>query len=629
MISTTTVLDADHRQRLGAAAARLRRHSLTSTAAAGSGHPTSSLSCADLVAALFFGAMRYDVAHPDNPANDRFVLSKGHAAPVLWAALAEAGAFPVADLAGLRQIDSPLEGHPTPRCPWVDVATGSLGQGLSVGAGMAWFQRLRGIDSRVWVLLGDGELAEGSVWEAAAVAGHYGLDKLCAIVDVNRLGQTGETMLGHDIAAYAARFESFGWRSITIDGHDLEAVIEAYRKARATDDRPTAIIARTVKGKGVSFLEDENGRHGKALSGEELERALAEVGEPDRPRDLGPLPPEVATPPPLETPHAGGEFAEVEDDAVGIANYHQPTATRDAYGAALRAALERDERLVVLDAEVSDSTRSGQAEDLAPRRFLECFIAEQNMIGMAMGCAALGAVPCCSTFASFLARAYDQLRMAAISKLHLVVAGSHAGVSIGEDGPSQMGLEDLAMFRALPGSTVLCPADAVACERLVEIAIDQPGVVYLRLARPATPIIHEAARDFQVGGSHVLRRSDGDAATVIACGVCVDAALRAADHLIDNGVGLRVIDAYSIKPLDRATIRAAAADTGRVVVVEDHYAEGGLGDAVAQAVAGIPCQLRHLAVRQIPRSGAKAELLERHGIGRKAIGRALEELLSC
>lgn len=592
-------------------AQRIRIASMIATHQAGSGHPSSSMSCADLLAALFFHCMRYDIKDPDMPGNDRFILSKGHAAPALWAALAEAGAITHDALYSLRQIDSVIEGHPTPRSQFVDVPSGSLGQGLSMGLGMALWSRMQGIDNHVWVMLGDGECAEGAVWEAAMLSDHYECKRLTAIVDVNRLGQCGVTMHGHDCSVYQQRFEAFGWDSLIIDGHDMHSIVTALEHARHSD-KPCAIIAQTIKGKGVSFLEDAEGRHGKVLDGAEYQAALAELGQP------GPLP--------TVTMHKPQQYLQLNrrqfGDKLPDPCFTEDTATRHAYGTALATLLPYDDRLLVFDAEVSNSTGAEKARQANADRFIECFIAEQNMLGMALGAAAIGAIPCVSTFAAFLTRAADQLRMAGIAGHHLIVAGSHSGVSIGEDGPSQMGLEDMALMRSIPGSRVLCPSDAVSCYRLLATMINETGLCYLRTARPKLPLLYQLHdHEFSIGGSRLLRYSDDDAVTVLACGVCVHEALQAAERLADKDIQLRVIDAYSIKPLDVQNIAAAAADTGALITVEDHYAPGGLGECVAAEV--LPhltnCSFKQLAVHDLPRSGDSGALLARHAIDADAI----------
>lgn len=592
-------------------AARLRIHALQSTGAAGSGHPSSCLSAADLVAAVFFHAMRYDPHDPGNPAADRFVLSKGHAAPLLYAAWAEAGAFPVERLSTLRRLDSELEGHPTPRFPGTVAATGSLGQGLSIAFGLAWAARyLEHSDQRIFVLLGDGEMAEGAVWEAVELSAHYRLDNLVALVDVNGWGQSERTMHARDVGAYARRFEAFGWRTRTIDGHDMAAILDALEHALHTRERPMAIIARTIKGKGVSLLEDRDNWHGKPVQGELLEQALAEVRALLDERPLPPVerrcPPRPEPPPPVRT----------EIDAPA---YEGEVATREAYGNALVKLGAVETRVVVLDGDTKNSTYAQRFAAAYPDRYLEAYIAEQNMIGAGVGLSAAGKLPFCSTFASFHTRAFDQIRMAAISRANLKLAGSHAGVSIGPDGPSQMGLEDIAMMRAIPGAAIFYPADGFAAERLTAEMAAWPGIAYIRLTRPKTPLLYSREDSFPAGGCKVLRSSDRDVATVVAAGITVFEALRAADRLAKEGIAVRVVDLYSIRPIDRETLAQAAAETGRIITVEDHYADGGLGDAVLDALAETPVPLVKLAVREVPRSGTPEELLHWAGIDADAV----------
>ena len=599
-------------EQLAGVARKLRRQVLRMTTAAGSGHPTSCLSCAEIVAALFFHEMRWDPADPEARNVDRFILSKGHAAPILWAALFEAGAI-TEDPMSLRRIDSTLEGHPTPNNPWVKVATGSLGQGLSAANGMALANRLDGIDARVFCLLGDGECSEGSVWEAAQFASLSQLANLVAIVDVNGLGQSGPTPYGSDTAVLARRFEAFGWRALQIDGHDLNAVLDALERAR--NGGPSAILARTVKGKGVSFLEGAAGWHGKAVEPARLQQALDEVGEAQVQSTVA--------------PRRIGKFeAARSETTAGIAVSYAPgaeVATREAYGHALAKLGALNPAIVALDGDVKNSTRSEFFADAFPERFFECYIAEQNMAGAALGLAACGKIPFVSTFSCFLSRAYDFIRMAGHSRpRHLVFCGSHAGVSIGEDGPSQMGLEDLAMFRALGHSTVLYPCDAVSAERLTEQAARTGGIVYLRTTRGKTPVIYSNDEAFPVGGSKVLRASGADQCTVVTAGITVHEALAAHDELKLQGIALRVIDAYSVKPLDMATLVKAATETRGLLVVEDHWADGGLGDAVARA-HDWPVPLRYLAIASEPRSGPPEALLERQHISRHAI---IQEVLA-
>jgi transketolase len=599
-------------------ATRLRIESVRATSEAGSGHPTTCCSAADLVAALFFAEMRYDPRAPQLPDNDRFVLSKGHAAPLLYAAWAEAGYLRRADLTNLRRLDSDLEGHPTPRLPFVDVATGSLGQGLCAGIGIALNARRIGSPHRTYVLMGDGESAEGSVWEAAQVAAFDGLDSLCAITDVNALGQSRETPWGHDLEALARRWRGFDWHTIVVDGHDLPAILAAFDEARSTGRQPTMILARTLKGKGVSFAEGQPGWHGKPFKkGPDLERALADL----QAQFVSEEAPAPSPSPPQTVSHSPEQRGSVGTPAYAMG---ETVATREAYGTAIAKLGSGDTRIVALDADVKNSTFSERFEAMHPERFHQVFIAEQVMIGMAMGFASRGAIPFPSTFAAFLARASDFLRMAAISNLNIKVAGSHAGVSIGEDGPSQMALEDLAMARSQPNMTVLYPCDAVSTERLIEVAAYHDGPVYLRTSRPKTPVIYDASEAFPVGGLKVLRESAGDVATVIGAGVTVFEALEAYDVLKARGVHVRVVDLYSVQPVDRVALVACARATGgRLITVEDHYAAGGIGDAVATAVADEGFAVRRLAVKEIPRSGTPTELLDRYGISARQIVEAV------
>jgi transketolase len=598
-------------------AARLRIHSLRTTTAAGSGHPTTCLSAADLVSALFFHVMRYDPQNPLYPGNDRFVLSKGHAAPVLYAAWAEAGAFPAEKLMALRLAGSELEGHPTPRFAGALVGTGSLGQGLGIAAGMAYGGKLDRAGYRVYCLLGDGECAEGAVWEAAAFASHYKLDNLIAVVDVNRLGQSDPTMLQHDTTTYARRFAAFGWQAFEIDGHNFEHILDAFERALKVKGQPAAIIARTLKGKGVSFLENKTGWHGKPVPKADLDKALAEILGLGQPRPV-----QIASP-----AAAPAVFPAPEKMASPAYQLGQQVATREAYGQALKKLAEADARILALDGDVKNSTFAEVLAQAHPERFIECYIAEQNMIGAAVGLSTTGRIPFASSFACFLCRAYDHVRMAAVSRANLKLMGSHAGVSIGEDGPSQMGLEDLAMMRAIFGSTVFYPSDAVSMERLTELAVATPGIVYLRGTRPKTPVLYDNREEFVVGGSKVLRASENDAASVVAAGITLHEALKAHEELKKEGLNLRVIDLYSVKPVDRATLLAAARATGNtLLVVEDHYAEGGLGDAVAAALKDDGVRLVQLAVRHLPASARPDEQLDLAGISARHIAAQARQL---
>jgi len=620
-------------------ATRLRIDSVRATTEAGSGHPSTCCSAAEIVAALFFAEMRFDARDVQNPDNDRFVLSKGHAAPILYAAWAEAGFLKREELLNLRKLDSDLEGHPTPRLPFVDVATGSLGQGLCAGVGIAFNARRIRSDYRTYVLLGDGESAEGSVWEAADVAGFYTLDSLCGITDVNAFGQSGPTQWQHDLEALAGRWRGFGWHPIVVDGHDLPAILDALDKARQTRGRPTMILAKTLKGKGVSLMEGKGGWHGKPLKkGEELDKALAELQSqfvsedglaqrpdgpttaqrPERPKAAGDGVPKA---PGDGAPKAARRPAP-KAGTVGPSAYKlgDSVATREAYGAALARLAATDDRIVALDADVKNSTFSEKFEQQHPDRFYQSFIAEQVMIGASMGLASRGAIPFPSTFAAFLTRAYDFIRMAAISNLNVKMAGSHAGVSIGEDGPSQMALEDLAMMRAEPNIVVLYPCDGVSTEKLVERMAYHLGPAYMRTSRPKTPVIYGPEEDFTIGGLKVVRESRDDAATVVGGGVTVFEALKAYDELKKQGINIRVIDLYSLQPIDAATLVRCARETrGHVITVEDHYAGGGIGDAVASAIASEGFTVRRLAVGAIPRSGTPDQLLDHFGISARHI----------
>ncbi|MFF8971135.1 transketolase [Streptomyces sp. NPDC014995] len=598
---------------------QLRVDSVRASAAAGSGHPTSSMSAADLMAVLLANHLRYDFDRPAHPGNDRFVLSKGHASPLLYAAYKAAGAIDDEELLTFRKLGSRLEGHPTPqRLPWVETATGSLGQGLPVGVGIALAgKRLDRSAARVWVLCGDSELAEGSVWEAAEHAGHEHLDNLVVIVDVNRLGQRGPTRHGHDLDAYARRFQAFGWHTVEIDGHDVDAVDRAYGEALSTRGQPTAILARTLKGKGVEAVQDREGLHGKPLP--DADEAIEELG------GISDLRVEVHEPPATRMLHS------VPTGHLDLPRWDEgdEIATRDAFGQALAALGTARGDIVALDGEVGDSTRTEFFAKEHPDRFFECYIAEQQLVAAAVGLATRGWVPYASTFAAFFTRAYDFVRMASISGTGINLVGSHAGVAIGQDGPSQMGLEDLAMFRAVHGSTVLYPCDANQTARLVAAMAGLDGVRYLRTSRGDSPVIYGPDEEFPVGGSKVLRSSDGDRLTLVAAGVTVHEALKAADALAGEGIPVRVIDLYSVKPVDRATLRRAAEETGCLVTVEDHHEEGGLGDAVLDAFAdGRPVpRLARLAVRTMPGSASPAEQLHAAGIDAESIAAAARLLV--
>ncbi|MBK1733271.1 transketolase [Thiococcus pfennigii] len=578
------------------------------TTAAGSGHLTSCLSCAEIIAALFFEEMRWDPGAPGARDMDRFLLSKGHAAPILWAALHEAGAIET-DPMTLRQLNSDLEGHPTPRNPWVPVATGSLGQGLSVANGLALANRMDSIEARIFCLLGDGECSEGSVWEAAQFAADNALERVVAIVDANGLGQSGPAPYRRDTSVLAGRFRAFGWRAIEVDGHDLGDLLLALEQTR--EPGPTAILARTVKGKGVSFLEGADGWHGKALDETERDRALSEIAAPEA--QVGVAPRRVAARPVQATL---GSAPMTIDYAKG-----EQVATRSAFGDTLKQLGGQLGDLVVLDGDVKNSTKTERFAEAFPERFIEAQIAEQNMIGVALGLAASGKRSCVATFAAFLTRAHDFLRMAVHSRpARLFICGSHAGVSIGEDGPSQMGLDDIAMFRALDGVTVLYPSDAVSAARLTEAGLAYPGIVYLRTTRGETPVLYGPSESFTIGGSKTLAESSDDQLTLVAAGITVHAALEAHRRLGEQGVRTRVIDAYSVEPLDVETLQRAARETEGLLVVEDHNRHGGLGEAVAAQVGRLG-RVFHLGVSGEPHSGTPHELLERHRLSSSAIER--------
>jgi transketolase len=604
-------------------AAQLRIDSIRCTTAAGSGHPTSGMSAADLMAVLLSKYLRYDWADPRHPNNDRLIFSKGHACPVLYAMYRAAGAISDQELLSLRKFGSRLEGHPNPHVlPYVDVATGSLGQGLPIGVGMALNGKyLDKLPYRVWVVLGDSEMAEGSIWEALDKAAYYKLSNLTGILDMNRLGQRGETDLGWNSPAYAARARAFGWHAIELDGHDLAAIDKAFAEAIAQKDKPTLLIAKTEKGHGVGFVANKEGWHGKAMSAEQAKTAIAELGG-ERKITIKPLRPD---------PELPATVASRQKLKLPVYELGSKEATRKAYGDALVALGAHRPDVVVLDAEVSNSTHADEFKKAFPDRFFEMFIAEQQLLGAAVGLSVLGKRAFASTFAAFFTRAYDQIRMAAVSNATLHLAGSHAGVSIGEDGPSQMGLEDLSMMRAVCGSTVLYPSDPNQTARLVLQMVDLPGVSFLRTTREKTPVLYSANEVFPIGSSRVVKETGEDRVAVVAAGITVHEALKAYEQLKAAGIEVRVIDAYSVKPIDRSTLHQAAADTGgKLVVVEDHWFEGGLGDAVLDAFVGVgegPPTVVKLAVHKMPGSGTPAELLNAAGIDAEAIVRAVKALL--
>jgi transketolase len=612
-------INMDITEKLKELARLIRYFILVSTTEAGSGHPTSSLSATDLMTCLLFGGIfRFDIDVPEHPNNDRLIFSKGHASPLFYAQWAAAGVLTEKQLMSMRKFDSPLEGHTTRAFNFVEASTGSLGQGLSVGLGIA--SNAKFIDKlpyRTYVLLGDSEMAEGSQWEAMQIAAHYRLDNLTGILDVNRLGQRGETMYGHDLSAYERRISSFGWETVVINGHSLSEILSAYKKVLTVEGRPSMIIARTTKGKGVSFIEDKVNWHGKALTKNELQKALKEIGEINK-TIRGEIP-KAEDIKPEKKP--SGKMKELSYA------HNEPVATRKAYGNALKRIYPAFPGMAVLDAEVSNSTYSEIFGDEYPERFFEMYIAEQNMVGAALGLSARGKTPFVSTFAAFLTRAYDQIRMSQYSDANIKFCGSHAGVSIGEDGASQMGLEDIAMFRAILGSVVLYPSDAVSTERLVEEMAKHRGISYIRTTRMETPLIYGSEEKFHIGGSKVLAESKEDSVTVIGAGITLHEALQAYEELKKENVYIRVIDLYSVKPVDQATLLRAAKDTKAIITVEDHFAEGGIGEAVKSAVSEHPVPVYSLAVRKMPKSGKPRELLNYEEISAKAIVAKVKSLI--
>ncbi|MBL8030552.1 MAG: transketolase [Candidatus Doudnabacteria bacterium] len=626
----------------------VRYYSLVSTTEAGSGHPSSSLSAADLMTVLLFGRSQKDAENGSaerggsaffyvdldnhrNPNNDRLIFSKGHASPLFYSLYAVAGKVSEKEILTLRKFGSKLEGHPTLEFTYTEVPTGSLGQGLSVGVGMALNAQLEKLSYNTFVLLGDSEMAEGSVWEAMGVAAHYKLKNLVAIVDVNRLGQRGETMLGYDTETYKKRSEAFGWKAVVVDGHDLEEIQKAYELTNTLGDKPLMIIAKTLKGKGVSFIEDKDGWHGRALKPEELKQALAEIGEIDKG-----LTGVIAKPKQVERVKIKNQNDNLK---IKITDYdiNKPVATRKAYGNALVNVLESYPNAVVLDAETSNSTYSEFVKKTHPEKFFEMFIAEQNMVGAALGFSRRGKIPFVSTFAAFFSRAFDQIRMSQYADSNIKFVGSHAGVSIGEDGASQMALEDIAMFRTVFGGVVLYPSDAVSTEKLVALAARHEGNVYIRTTRKETSVLYGImsqesgvmSHEFRIGGSCTLKSSEKDVATVIGAGVTLHEALLAYEGLKKEGINIRVIDLYSIKPIDSENIKKAAQETKNIITVEDHFIEGGLGEAVISDIKmqNLECRIQILAVKKMPKSGKPEELLAYEGIDANAIIRAVKEVV--
>ncbi len=605
----------------------LRYWILDMTTTAGSGHPTSSLSAVELMSTLMFaGVFRFDVKKIDSENNDRLIFSKGHASPLFYAFWVAAGVVSPDELNSFRKFDSNLEGHPTMNFPFTEAATGSLGQGLSVGVGIALAQKnLDKTNARTYVLLGDSEMAEGQVWEAMNIASYYELGNLIAVVDVNRLGQRGETMLGHDTEKYVARARAFGWRTVVVDGHNVSEVMRVYSDMVGDHKKPLMIIAKTYKGKGISFLENKYGWHGKALSKQEFIEAVSELGEIDF--DVrGDI---VKS----QSCHSCEAFLsgrqgrnlsnsasiDSQKDSRLRGNDNAKYATRDAYGDTLVKMMQNDEKIVVLDAEVSNSTRSAVVKDFYPERFFEMFIAEQNMASVAVGLARRGYKPFCSTFAAFFTRAHDQIRMASLSKSKITFVGSHAGVSIGADGGSQMGLSDIAMFRAMLGSTVMYPSDVISARKILKLTQNAEGVSYIRTTREKTPLIYNENEEFIIGGSKLLRHSSEDEAVIITAGITVHEALKAYEILQIKDINVRVIDLYSIKPIDAELLLGSIGDVSHIIIVEDHFVEGGIGEAVQNILSGLSMTITHLAVRKMPHSGTMEDLMQYEKINYSAI----------
>lgn len=608
---------------------KLRIHSVRSTSLAKSGHPTTCSSMAEIISVLFFHTMRYSVKHSRHHANDRFVLSKGHAAPILYAAWAEAGAFPIKELDNLRKLPYDLEGHPTPRLEFIDVATGSLGQGLSIAAGMAYAgKNYDKADYRVYCLLGDGETAEGSIWEAFAFSSHYHLDNLCVLIDCNRLGQSQPTALAHDTETYTKRLEAFGYNALVIDGHNVEELCDAFYIAASTKDKPTCIVAKTVKGKNFPDIEDKEGWHGKAL-GDKTDKVIQHLEGLIRNKCKTSLKAQpVSNPTSPCVSIKGATLCASPNYKMGDA-----VATRAAYGTALAKLVKSHPRVIALDGDMKNSTFSEKVLEVDSTKFIECFIAEQNLVGVAIGLACRDrCIAFCSSFAAFFCRAYDQIRMGAISQSNINICGSHCGVSIGEDGPSQMALEDIAMFRAVPNCTIFYPSDAVSCEKAVELAANTAGICYIRTSRPATKVIYKSQEHFQVGKAKIVEQSKEDKCLVIAGCVTLHEAIKAKAELEkEAGIKIRIMDVFTVKPIDKECIIKNGMDCkGRILTVEDHYPEGGIGEAVLSACAG-KCDflVKKLAVSKVPRSGPPDALLDYYGISAQHIVKAVKELLSC
>jgi len=591
----------------------LRRDVLKMTTAAGSGHPTSCLSSAEIISVLFFNKMKYDVKNPFNPDNDEFILSKGHAAPILYSALYRSGCINE-NLNTLRKLNSPLEGHPMPRSlDWIKIATGSLGQGLSIGIGMALAERFQKRKYRTYVLLGDSEMTEGSIYEALQLASYYKLNNLCAIIDVNRLGQRGETMVGHNVSTYKKRFSSFGWETAVIDGHNPNQIINALDSARKSK-KPFVIIAKTLKGKGVSFLENKEGWHGKALDKEQLKKALNEIPNPNFPKI------KIQKPKKINFKSKNFKLKQTEYKK------GEEIATRNAYGNALANLASANSKIIAIDAEVSNSTRAEFVKEKTPKQFVEAFIAEQNMVGMALGLSVKGFNVFASSFAAFLSRAHDQIRMSAISIANLTFCGSHAGVSIGEDGASQMGIEDIALFRSLPNSIVFYPSDAVSAGKLTILSSKLKGIKYIRTTRSKTPVIYNNDEKFKLGDFKILKKSQQDKAVIVGAGITLHEALKAYKVLKNKGVNTSVVDLYCVKPFDsKKFIKFVKKHGNKVIVVEDHRPEGGMGEMISHELLNTGIKIKTLSVNEVPHSGKKDELLKKYGLNFEGIVKVVDK----
>ena len=627
-----TKITKDLLLRLENKALNLRIDSIRATTESGSGHPTSCLSAADIIATIFFHFLKYDISNPQNPCNDRFILSKGHAIPVIYSAWKQLGVISDKQLLELRKFDSPLEGHPTSRFIYNEAATGSLGQGLAIGVGMAINAKYENLDYKTYVMLGDGEITEGSVWEAASLASHYKLNNLISIIDCNKLGQSGEALHGHNIEKYAKKFEAFGWKTFIIDGHNISQIIECINKAFLIKNQPIAIVAKTHKAYGLKDFEDKNSYHGKPFKKEELEKIISilknNFQQATQYQEKETYKPQL--PCSSKKINLNKITINIEKDPnKKMFESNQEIATRKAYGYALAALGRESKNIFVLDGDVKNSTFSEIFEKEFPQNFIQCFIAEQSMIGIATGLQLRNKIPHASTFGAFLTRAHDQIRMAGIGKNALRLCGSHCGISIGEDGPSQMALEDIAMFRSIPDSIVLYPSDGISTYKLVELMTNyNKGISYIRTTRGATPILYKKEEEFKIGGCKIIKESNKDQICIIAAGITLHESLKAYKELFKQNISISIVDLYSIKPLDEETIKQTAKKSGnKIITVEDHYIQGGLGEAVASALINENFRIEKLAVTQVPRSGSTKKLLESAQIDSKAIIKKVLEII--